>query len=80
MNGLQRFFKAILPKKWGEAMEAESRAWMMQCPSCKREISVWDAGGIRYKGAGSPRGLGYCSQCGKYTWIRIYKKAASPPA
>lgn len=56
-----------------EDMERESREWMIQCPKCGREKSVWDAGGIRYRARGNPRKLGRCSQCGKLRFLRIYR-------
>lgn len=55
--------------------ERESRQWMVQCQHCKHQISVWDAGGIRYKARGTVRRLGKCSTCGKVSWLRIYRKA-----
>ena len=73
MTSLQRLLTALLPKRWAQSIEAESRAWMMQC-SCGHETSVWDAGGIRYKAAGRPRRLRRCAACGQRTWHRIYKK------
>ncbi len=68
-----------LPGSWAEAIEAESRLWMMRCP-CGNEISVWDAGGVRYKAAGNPKRLFRCTSCGM-TWHTVYKKVApSSPA
>ncbi|MBP7737383.1 MAG: hypothetical protein KA369_15490 [Spirochaetes bacterium] len=48
-------------------MEKESREWLMKCRQCGHAISVWDAGGLRYKAGGNPvRGF-HCPQCGKVT-------------
>ncbi|MBO0699093.1 MAG: hypothetical protein J2P46_11920 [Zavarzinella sp.] len=66
MSRTQRFFKAILPRKWFAAAEAESRAWMMRCP-CGAEQSVWDMGGIRWKATGRLRQRAYCDTCGQAT-------------
>jgi DNA-directed RNA polymerase subunit RPC12/RpoP len=52
-------------------MEAESRAWMVRCPHCGFERSVWDTGGIRYKAAGTSRNYISCPSCGKRGWNRI---------
>lgn len=60
-------------------LEEESRQWMVQCPGCKREISVWDAGGIRYKARGAARRLGECSTCGKMRLLRIYRPDVVEP-
>lgn len=65
-----------LPKAWADAIEAESRQWMMRC-SCGHEISVWDAGGVRYKAAGNPVRLWLCPTCG-YTKHTVYKKDVPP--
>jgi hypothetical protein len=54
-------------------MESESRTWMMQCPTCGHERSVWDAGGIRYKASGTVWRLGRCSNCQKLGMLRIYR-------
>jgi len=56
------------------AMEAESRAWMVQCPKCGFERSIWESGGIRYKAAGSSRQYRRCPSCGKLGWQKIYWK------
>lgn len=69
----QKLFKSVLPRSWGDAMEAESRRWMMQCP-CGHEVSVWDAGGIRWKGSGEPRRRFPCPKCG-VTWHRVYYRS-----
>jgi len=78
MTFLQRLFTAILPNKWTESMESESRDWMLQCP-CGHETSVWEAGGIRYKAAGNPKVRRHCPECGRRTWHRVYKKGADAP-
>lgn len=75
MTGVQRFFLAILPRSMGQAMEKESRLWMMVCPGCGKETSIWDAGGIRYLAAGNPRRLRRCSECGP-RWHKVVKKDA----
>ena len=74
MSFFQKLLRALLPKDSVDGMERESRAWMMRCPSCGHEISVWDAGGIRFGASGKPRRLMRCSQCGKRTWHDTYKK------
>jgi hypothetical protein len=71
MGILQKAILAVVPRTWAQALEAESRAWMVQCP-CGAERSVWDIGGIRYKAAGRPRWLRRCPQCGKWKWHRVY--------
>lgn len=53
-------------------MERESREWKMVCP-CGRAISVWDAGGIRWKAAGNPVRLARCPRCG-LTWHRLHRE------
>ena len=63
-----------------EAMEAESRAWMVQCPKCGSERSVWDMGGIRYKAAGTSRWLKRCPSCGRLVWMKVYWKGGVPGA
>jgi uncharacterized protein with PIN domain len=63
----------------GARFEAESREWMVQCQKCSHEISVWEAGGIRYKARGTVRRLGKCSNCGRVSWLRIYRRTEPDP-
>lgn len=74
MSRTQKFFMAILPSAWAASAERESKQWIMQCPNCKFEISVWDAGGIRWKAAGEPRRLMSCPKCGKRGWFTLSKR------
>lgn len=74
MGLIQRLVMKLVPQRMGKAMEAESRAWMIQC-SCGAERSVWDAGGIRYRAAGEPRRWQVCHTCGKGSWHRVYYRA-----
>ena len=76
MSGAQNFMKSILPKSWAEDLEAESRQWMMQCPNCKHEVSVWEMGGIRWKAAGNPRRYAVCLNCMKSGWHQLYRKTS----
>jgi len=73
MSSLQQLVMVLLPKKWGASIEAESRAWMLQC-SCGFDRSWWDAGGIRWKAAGNPLRMMSCPHCRKHTWHTTYKK------
>ena len=75
MGFFQKLFATLLPKSSMEAMEAESRDWMVRCP-CGHEISVWELGGIRYGGRSTgKRTLIRCQKCGKRTWHRFYRKS-----
>ena len=76
MSGVQRFFKAIFPARWGASMEADSRLWMVQCP-CGYEQSIWEMGGIRWKATGNPRTYRKCVHCGERHWHKIYKRTES---
>jgi ribosomal protein S27E len=64
---IQKFFKAILPQKPADNMEAESRSWMLQCSDCKHERSFgkWAGRARGWKAAGSPRMYRHCPNCGK---------------
>ena len=73
MTFIQEFLMAILPKAWGEDMQAESLSWMMRC-TCGFETSVWESGGIRWKAKGSPKRFLVCTQCGQRTWHTVYQK------
>ena len=75
MAFFQKLFAALLPKDTMDALEADSRDWMVQCP-CGHAISIWELGGIRYKAKSKgKRTLIRCQQCGKRTWHRYYRKS-----
>ena len=74
MSGTQRLFTRFVPKSWAASMEAESRQWMVKCPNCGFERSVWELGGIRWKAAGNARQRLRCPTCGQMGWHVVYKK------
>jgi hypothetical protein len=74
MSFLQRTLTAIVPRRWAEGMEAESRSWMLHCKVCGLERSVWEMGGVRWKAAGRPSRLMHCRRCGQSTWHTLYRR------
>ena len=76
MSSIPKFFVAFLPKKWAESVEAESRDWITRCP-CGFERSLWEAGGIRWKGWGKEHLYFSCPHCGQAHWNVIYKKVSN---
>lgn len=77
MSLTQKLFSLLLPKRWMAAMEADSRAWMVQC-SCGFTRSVWELGGIRFKATGQPRWYLRCPQCGQRSWHKVYHDPQPP--
>jgi hypothetical protein len=78
MSRTQRFFTRLAGAETAAAMEAHSRAWLVRCPHCGHERSIWEIGGIRYKAAGNPRTRMRCPQCGKAGWHKVAKAANFP--
>ncbi len=78
MSAIQRFFTRWVDVETAAAMEAHSRAWLVQCPNCGFERSIWEIGGIRYKATGQPRTRMRCPRCGNSGWHRIYRSADFP--
>lgn len=78
MSRTQLFFTRFAGAETAAAMEAHSRAWLVQCPDCGHERSIWEMGGIRYKAAGNPRMLMRCPKCGKRGWHRVVRAADFP--
>ncbi len=71
MGLIQRLILKLMPASKRQAIEAESRAWILKCDICGSERSVWDMGGIRWKASGSPRERVKCVTCGKVQWHTI---------
>ena len=44
----QRVVTKLLPRR-AEEIERESREWLVSCPRCGYERSVWEMGGVRYR-------------------------------
>lgn len=78
MSGMQRFFTRFVDAETAAAMEAHSRAWLVECAHCGFTRSIWELGGIRYKATGNPRMLGSCPQCGQRGWHKVHKAADFP--
>ena len=80
MSRTQRFFTRLAGAETAAAMEAHSRAWLLHCPDCGHERSIWDIGGIRYKAAGNPRTRTRmrCPKCGKTGWHKVIRAANFP--
>jgi len=79
MSFIQKVLKSVLPQRWAESMEANSRAWMVRC-SCGFAQSVWDWGGIRWKAAGQPRRYMQCPQCGQWSWHTVTRDPSAAPS
>jgi hypothetical protein len=75
MGLLQRLATNLLPRKWAQALEDESRTWVMQCPKCGQETSIWQMGGIRFKAAGRPWRWGRCAGCQHTFMGQLYRRA-----
>ena len=78
LSRTQRAFSRFAGAGAAAAMEAHSRAWLVQCPHCGLERSIWDLGGIRYKAAGTPRMLVSCPSCRRSGWHKVHKAADFP--
>lgn len=74
MGLVQRVLTSVVPRSWAASMEAESRTWIMKCPACGRETSIWDMGGIRFKAAGKPWRWGRCIGCHTTFWGQMYRR------
>lgn len=55
-------------------MEESSRCWMIHCPHCNFDRSVWDWGGIRRKASGNLRQNLARPNCKQLGWQTIYRK------
>src|SRR4051794_39878345 len=73
-TGVQKGITGRVSPETAATMEAESRTWMVRCPYCGYERSVWEMGGVRYKAAGRSRQLRRCPQCGRQSWHIVYRQ------
>jgi hypothetical protein len=78
-SGVQKLLTGMFSPATAARMEADSRMWMMQCPNCGWERSLWELGGIRYKAVGNPRSLQRCPNCRQIRWMKIYRREGPAP-
>lgn len=74
-------FKAITHafQNLGADIARESAEWKIRCTTCGREKSLLAAGGVRYKAAGEKHTPGFCSRCGGFRMLRIYRPPKPSP-
>lgn len=70
--GTKRLFSRLLSPAGAVKMEAESRTWIVHCPKCGYDRSIWDMGGLIYKGAGTRYWRMRCPHCGQTSWHKVY--------
>lgn len=78
MSRTQAFFTRFAGAETAAAMEAHSRAWLVECPHCGHERSIWELGGIRYKATGNPRTRLRCPKCQQAGCHKVHKAANFP--
>jgi hypothetical protein len=78
MPSLRELILRVVSPATAARMEADSRSWRIRCPD-GHERSMWEAGGIRWKAAGSPRKLIYCPDCKRWRWHRVYRADRATP-
>jgi hypothetical protein len=81
LSRLQRVITRLAHRSWAEAMERESRQWLVRCGTCGFERSLWELGGIRWKASRTQRTAtwGRCPNCGNLGWHRVIWRDATDP-
>ena len=82
MSVSQKIVSFILPNAWFDRIRESSEKWMIQCPKCQSERSVWSTGGIRFGAASCGKRIAaQCKNCGLVP-AKIYfrdRSAVLPP-
>ncbi|PHQ34138.1 hypothetical protein CEE69_17515 [Rhodopirellula bahusiensis] len=74
MSKIQQMAESILPAAWFVRVRDSSKRWMIRCPQCNREQSVWDVGGIRCGAASVGKRIqAHCEYCGRVTASMYYQ-------
>ena len=77
MGLIQSFFLRILPDSVANDMKRESESYRGTCKSCRKEFSIWDAGGIRYKATNSKKhSSARCPHCRTVQMVKFARHAA----
>ena len=75
MQAKHKFLKLILPESTFQALKAETKEWLVQCP-CGHRRDLWDAGGVQ-GGRSKQVTTMECPSCGKVTWHTKRRKTES---
>lgn len=76
MSWIQRFVCAFVRPELRERIEAESREWGFTCPACAARRSVWELGGMRYRGSSQGKRTRLrCGGCGQTAWMQMERTA-----
>jgi len=70
---LRNFIMAFMSEDMKRKAEADSRTWIGLCRQCGAANSIWDIGGIRYKGTGRKHTRVKCPKCGKLSFHTFEK-------
>lgn len=72
MTFIQKLVMNFLPKSWSQAIRHESENWVLRCPNCDFERSVWELGGVRYKAASvGKRLMARCPNCSQVSMMPL---------
>ena len=73
LSRTQKLIRFFTSKSLFAKMEQDSKTWIFDC-ECGQTSSIWDIGGVRYKGKGNPKSLVKCPHCGKTAMRKVHKK------
>jgi predicted RNA-binding Zn-ribbon protein involved in translation (DUF1610 family) len=70
----QRLVTGLLPWR-AEEIERESREWLVICPNCGHERSIWELGGVRYGARSKGKRMRLeCPACGRQGWHKVERR------
>ena len=70
----QRVVTKLLPRR-AEEIERESREWLVSCPRCGYERSIWEMGGVRYRAWSKGKRMWFkCPTCGRRAWHKVERR------
>ena len=72
----QKVAKVVLPKRFFEEVKRQSKTWLVTCPRCGYELSVWDYGGLRSYAYGTKLVLKRCHSCKRWQLMTVHKAQA----
>ncbi|MBL7701242.1 MAG: hypothetical protein JNM14_03245 [Ferruginibacter sp.] len=73
LSRTQKIIKFFTSKALFEKMMEDSKRYRFTCSNCGKESSIWEIGGIRYKGTAKTKTGAWCLQCKKFGLQDIYK-------
>lgn len=73
LSTAQKIIRFFSSAKFFEKAKADSKRWYFNC-ECGHEFTIWDIGGVKYKGTGNKKMYVKCPKCKKAAFRQVQRR------